>query len=643
MERRKGFTLVELLAVIAILAILVIIALPNVINMYTKAKKGTFVTEAQNIIKEASNKYVQESTSGKTLDLVSNDVNSLNLTGEKMKYQVRLDSRGMVTGYIISNDNYCISSNKQYDKLTTDDVSEECSYEELNNIAGTLLKEFYSKAGRSAKDLVSSIVFYSDGRTIDNAEKYDVSEAQDNSIIMYVTNASEDTSLLDLTIVADGKIMFPEDSSGLFNFRTEYPCGYYAVNLSKLEFNSAIDTSKVINMSSMFRGVKTDIIDLADFNTVNVIDMSNLFYNSQVKEIIGLNKLNTSNLKDISYMFSDNYNLSSIDMTGFNTENVENMAAAFNSSSILEIKGLNTLNTSKVTNMSHTFSSQKVNRLDLSNFNTSNVTNMSGMFMGCGSSEIIGLNKLNTSNVIDMSDMFYGTKLSVIDLKGFDTSKVIRMSRMFSGAKTDKIDLSTFNTGNVTTMSEMFSATQVNSLDLSSFDTSNVTNMGSMFWNKYILEIKGLNKFNTKNVTIMSYMFRDSKVSNLDVTSFNTSKVTTMYGLFENSNISNIDVSNFDTRNVTKMASMFSGSAFSEIRGLNIFNTSKVTDMGSMFYDTKNLKVIDLSSFDLSNLTFSYAMFNKTLATTGYAKDTATATKLNNISGKPTTLTFVVK
>ena len=34
MKVKKGFTLVELLAVIAILAILVIIALPNVINMY---------------------------------------------------------------------------------------------------------------------------------------------------------------------------------------------------------------------------------------------------------------------------------------------------------------------------------------------------------------------------------------------------------------------------------------------------------------------------------------------------------------------------------------------------------------------------------------------------------------------------------
>ena len=43
--KKKGFTLVELLAVIAILAILVIIALPNVMGMFREAKKNSFMTE----------------------------------------------------------------------------------------------------------------------------------------------------------------------------------------------------------------------------------------------------------------------------------------------------------------------------------------------------------------------------------------------------------------------------------------------------------------------------------------------------------------------------------------------------------------------------------------------------------------------
>ena len=42
MKNKKGFTLVELLAVIAILAILVILAIPNVIKLYNNAKKTDF-------------------------------------------------------------------------------------------------------------------------------------------------------------------------------------------------------------------------------------------------------------------------------------------------------------------------------------------------------------------------------------------------------------------------------------------------------------------------------------------------------------------------------------------------------------------------------------------------------------------------
>ena len=59
--KKKGFTLVELLAVIAILAILVIIALPNVLGMFQSAKKNTFTTELQNIYKSATTQYVSDS------------------------------------------------------------------------------------------------------------------------------------------------------------------------------------------------------------------------------------------------------------------------------------------------------------------------------------------------------------------------------------------------------------------------------------------------------------------------------------------------------------------------------------------------------------------------------------------------------
>ena len=95
--KKKGFTLVELLAVIAILAILVILALPNVMNMYVRTKKNTFLTEAQNILKESTIKFIQESVNGKKVNVVSNSKNPLNLTGEKLTYTINLNSQGKVT------------------------------------------------------------------------------------------------------------------------------------------------------------------------------------------------------------------------------------------------------------------------------------------------------------------------------------------------------------------------------------------------------------------------------------------------------------------------------------------------------------------------------------------------------------------
>ena len=65
--KRKGFTLVELLAVIAILAILVIIALPNVLKMYNTSKKNIFLVEAKEIYGEVSKKYMTESMKGNTI------------------------------------------------------------------------------------------------------------------------------------------------------------------------------------------------------------------------------------------------------------------------------------------------------------------------------------------------------------------------------------------------------------------------------------------------------------------------------------------------------------------------------------------------------------------------------------------------
>ena len=122
---KKGFTLVELLAVIAILALLVIIALPNVLKMFNQAKKDTFLTEAKTIYKEISKKYISETMRGNKISIISNDNNKLELESNDLKYKVKLNNDGSIKKFEVSNGNYCISGKfNNLSDLTTDKIIE---------------------------------------------------------------------------------------------------------------------------------------------------------------------------------------------------------------------------------------------------------------------------------------------------------------------------------------------------------------------------------------------------------------------------------------------------------------------------------------------------------------------------------------
>ena len=120
--KKKGFTLVELLAVIAILAILVIIALPNVLKMFTNAKKNTFKDEVQIIYKQAQTDFIQDSlrTSGPRYycsgDTVGKDGTSksncknLNLTTTK-EYYIEMDSAGNINYLGVKDKSFVYSEN----------------------------------------------------------------------------------------------------------------------------------------------------------------------------------------------------------------------------------------------------------------------------------------------------------------------------------------------------------------------------------------------------------------------------------------------------------------------------------------------------------------------------------------------------
>ncbi len=124
---KKGFTLVELLAVIAILAILVIIALPNVLKMFNDAKKNSFLTEAKTVYSEISKKYISESMKGNKLTYVSSeDDTKLEMTGRDLQYCVFLNADGTIKSMKVSNGEYIakLPLDKKITDLTSADLKD---------------------------------------------------------------------------------------------------------------------------------------------------------------------------------------------------------------------------------------------------------------------------------------------------------------------------------------------------------------------------------------------------------------------------------------------------------------------------------------------------------------------------------------
>lgn len=99
---KKGFTLVELLAVIVVLAIIMIIAIPAVVESMNNAKKGSFKIYAQRALGNAESTFQSEDLLG-TLPTDKNDDNRKKIGDNCYCYTlagIGLTSSGNFKGYV---------------------------------------------------------------------------------------------------------------------------------------------------------------------------------------------------------------------------------------------------------------------------------------------------------------------------------------------------------------------------------------------------------------------------------------------------------------------------------------------------------------------------------------------------------------
>ncbi len=119
--KKRGFTLVELLAVIAILAILVIMALPAVLNMFTKARIDTFENEVRTIYRTAEQQYLLNQGEIKCFESAGNG-NHLDMTGNEINYYILFSDSGKVTRLQADDGTYYYDSD-DVDALAIDDIN----------------------------------------------------------------------------------------------------------------------------------------------------------------------------------------------------------------------------------------------------------------------------------------------------------------------------------------------------------------------------------------------------------------------------------------------------------------------------------------------------------------------------------------
>lgn len=143
---------------------------------------------------------------------------------------------------------------------------------------------------------------------------------------------------------------------------------------------------------------------------------------------LDIRNFDTSSVIDMSYMFKNCSKLTSLDLSNFDTKRVTNMGQMFYGCSALTNLDLSNFDTNKVTEMYSMFSGCKsLTQLDLSNFDTSQVTDIRSMFAACEKLTTIYISdKWKTNSIVYSGNMFNGC----CSLTGFSQEKTnVKMAK----------------------------------------------------------------------------------------------------------------------------------------------------------------------------------------------------------------------
>ena len=335
-------------------------------------------------------------------------------------------------------------------------------------------------------------------------------------------------------------------------------------------------------------------LDLSNFNTAIVSDMSLMFGSCSTLSSLDLSNFYTKEVRDMSYMFSRCSALTTIYASDkFVTSKVQSGISMF--SACKNLKG--TILNYKDSKTDHTYANCGTNGYFTPVFEYAEFDKGTGtLTFRRGLSKPKGAYALNQEA---SEPGWWSTHRYEIKKVVFDAS--------FANARPTSCYYWFCNCSELTDIE-----------GIENLNTENVTNMRGMFFNCPNLSSLDLTNFSTGNVTDMNAMFGYCQLSSLDLTSFNTANVTNMYMMFIScQNLSSLDLTSFNTANVTEMNFMFQGcSALTTIYASEMFVTDQVEGYG-MFKDCTNLKDYSAREIDSKYANYKTGYFCKLVGKNG--------------------------